>query len=248
MARVLWSLKQQQPAIGSQEPAAASSLKNQCPPKGSQKVPEARLPKKKTDTKSSQNAAATASSQNKQPNKAVAKSWTMPNPKFKSGHAMLKAVELESVGPATTALHAYYMKGPGLWKQKQRSCLWGSLILRLYLAYCRYKGLAEKVLVHATKFPCHQQPAGNTCGFYTADHMMEALRILEVDDPQDFEVSTSRFADDVLSSIREKISPFLMHQVQDVNIPTALDLSGSVLVHVVVAIKKLNRDACASRK
>ncbi|CAL4993902.1 unnamed protein product [Urochloa decumbens] len=84
-----------------------------------------------------------------------------------------------------------------------------------YLAYCRYKGLAEKVLVHATKFPCHQQPTGNTSGFYTASHMMEALQILHVEDPHDFEVSTSRIADDVLSGIREKIASFLMHQVID---------------------------------
>ncbi|CAN6381666.1 unnamed protein product [Urochloa humidicola] len=114
------SKQQQQPAIGSQEPAAASSLKKQCPPKGSQKVPEVRPPKKQTDAKSSQNAAGTASShnvaaiaisQNKQPNKRVAKAWTMPNPKFKCGQPMLTAAELESVRPATASLHAYYLKG-----------------------------------------------------------------------------------------------------------------------------------------
>ena len=32
---------------------------------------------------------------------------------------------------------------------------------------------------------CHQQPAvGNESGFYTANHMMEALRILDVENPK----------------------------------------------------------------
>ena len=29
---------------------------------------------------------------------------------------------------------------------------------------------------------CHQQSAGNTCGFYTAYHMLEAMEILGLDD------------------------------------------------------------------
>jgi len=60
-----------------------------------------------------------------------------------------------------------------------------NVINEAYLSICRLKGCDEKSLVHVTKFPCHHQPAvGNESGFYTANHMMEALRILDVENPK----------------------------------------------------------------
>jgi len=48
----------------------------------------------------------------KQPKqKGVAPAWTQANPHYKYGHPMLTAAQLESAGPATNALHRYYMKG-----------------------------------------------------------------------------------------------------------------------------------------
>ncbi|CAL4906881.1 unnamed protein product [Urochloa decumbens] len=63
------------------------------------------------------------------------------------------------------------------------------------------KGLDKKTLVHATKFPCHQQPPGNACGFYAANHMMEALRTLDLDDPKGFEVLSMPLGKDELCRI-----------------------------------------------
>ncbi|PVH31942.1 hypothetical protein PAHAL_9G268100 [Panicum hallii] len=46
------------------------------------------------------------------------------------------------------------------------------------------KGKASKsLLVHVSKFPCHQQSSGNTNGFYTAHYVMVAMEILKVEDP-----------------------------------------------------------------
>jgi len=52
---------------------------------------------------------------------------------------------------------------------------------------------------------CHQQPAvGNESGFYKANHMMDALRILDVENPKEFEVSTAPLDKDELLKIQEK--------------------------------------------
>ena len=48
----------------------------------------------------------------KQPKqKGIAQAWTKANPHYKYGQPMLTAAQLESAGPATNALHKYYMKG-----------------------------------------------------------------------------------------------------------------------------------------
>ena len=48
----------------------------------------------------------------KQPKqKGIASAWTKANPHYKYGQPMLTAAQLESAGPATNALHKYYMKG-----------------------------------------------------------------------------------------------------------------------------------------
>ncbi|CAL4892811.1 unnamed protein product [Urochloa decumbens] len=65
-------------------------------------------------------------------------------------------------------------------------------------------------LKHVTKFPCHQQPPGNACGFYTVNRIMKAMELLDV---KEFEVPTTPLDIDVLHGIREKIASFLMDQV-----------------------------------
>jgi len=62
--------------------AAASSLKKQQPTKGSQK----------------------------EPTRGGATAWTKPNSMFKYGQPILTSAELERFGPATAALHDYYLK------------------------------------------------------------------------------------------------------------------------------------------
>ena len=48
----------------------------------------------------------------KQPKqKGIASAWTKANPRYRYGQPMLTAAQLESAGPATKALHKYYMKG-----------------------------------------------------------------------------------------------------------------------------------------
>ena len=48
----------------------------------------------------------------KQPKqKGVTPAWTQANPHYEYGQPMLTAAQLESAGPATNALHRYYMKG-----------------------------------------------------------------------------------------------------------------------------------------
>ena len=48
----------------------------------------------------------------KQPKqKGISPAWNKANPHYKYGQLMLTAAQLESAGPATNALHKYYMKG-----------------------------------------------------------------------------------------------------------------------------------------
>lgn len=97
--------------------------------------------------------------------------------------------------------------------EKRDHSLLKDVINEAYLSICRLKKCEEKLLVHVTKFPCHQQPLGNTSGFYTANHMLEAMRILDVENPKDFEVSTTPLNTDELVNIQEKIASFIMDQV-----------------------------------
>ncbi|TVU00599.1 hypothetical protein EJB05_53962, partial [Eragrostis curvula] len=85
-----------------------------------------------------------------------------------------------------------------------------------FLSYCNAYGMAKNKLVHVTKFPCHQQPPSSKCGFYAAHHMNLALELLNMDKAEEFEVPTSSLGDDVLDSIRETISSFIMSDVLNV--------------------------------
>jgi len=46
----------------------------------------------------------------KEPTRDGATTWNKPNPMFKYGQPILTSAELERFGPATAALHDYYLK------------------------------------------------------------------------------------------------------------------------------------------
>uniref|UniRef100_J3NCM6 Ubiquitin-like protease family profile domain-containing protein n=1 Tax=Oryza brachyantha TaxID=4533 RepID=J3NCM6_ORYBR len=66
--------------------------------------------------------------------------WAMPNLNFICGQPMLKTAALESVGPATTALHEYYMKIPAA-KLKNGIAILLKYLCRLMLMETKEKGL-----------------------------------------------------------------------------------------------------------
>ncbi|CAN6356066.1 unnamed protein product [Urochloa humidicola] len=84
-----------------------------------------------------------------------------------------------------------------------------------FVSYCKFKKVAKDSLEHVTKFPCHQQPPGNACGFYVAHHTMKAMELLtSMDrDPEEFEVTTTPISLEALLFVREKIVAFIMNQV-----------------------------------
>ncbi|TVU42240.1 hypothetical protein EJB05_08634, partial [Eragrostis curvula] len=81
---------------------------------------------------------------------------------------------------------------------------------KAFLSYATLQRMHNKKLGHVTKFPCHQQLSGNECGFYAAYHMMEALRLTDMADAEDFDVAATPLDEDMLGSIRKKISSFIV--------------------------------------
>ncbi|TVU26010.1 hypothetical protein EJB05_28535, partial [Eragrostis curvula] len=81
---------------------------------------------------------------------------------------------------------------------------------KAFISYATLQRMDNKKLGHVTKFPCHQQLSGNECGFYAAYHMMEALRLTDMADAEDFDVAATPLDEDMLGSIREKFSSFIV--------------------------------------
>ncbi|GJN34839.1 hypothetical protein PR202_gb23538 [Eleusine coracana subsp. coracana] len=178
------------------ETTAALDSQKQLDAKSTQKVVYEISEKQQLTKGSIKDAAAAVKEPKKQPKKSEPTAWSAPNPNFKLGQPMLTPKELESVGPATSALHAHYMK-TSVAKQKNGIVVTykGSHLLRsldLEFFVVGFSDLYELMnfdaldvsLMRCYTLQCHQQRPANECAFYTAHHMTEALGLLDVNEPE----------------------------------------------------------------
>ncbi|TVU09218.1 hypothetical protein EJB05_42666, partial [Eragrostis curvula] len=81
-----------------------------------------------------------------------------------------------------------------------------------FLSITRTNKKGKAKLYHSFKFPCHQQPSGETCGFYTAYHMILTATKVGLTRPEDFKIPTGPIPVEELGKIRAKTASFLMSQ------------------------------------
>ncbi|KAL6654028.1 hypothetical protein ACP70R_007493 [Stipagrostis hirtigluma subsp. patula] len=68
-------------------------------------------------------------------------------------------------------------------------------------------------LRHETKFPCHQQPSSNVCGFYVAHHMLCAAAATGLKNTEDLTMPNGPIEYRALSELREDLATFLVSKV-----------------------------------
>ncbi|WVZ94530.1 hypothetical protein U9M48_040411 [Paspalum notatum var. saurae] len=62
---------------------------------------------------------------------------------------------------------------------------------------------------------CHQQPPGNSCGFYAIHHLRIVMKKTNLEKSEDLDLPTNHVDQSVLSSIRTELAAFLLTQVID---------------------------------
>ena len=96
-------------AASADKNVAAKSASNTAAAKGAAGNAASRENKVATNTRAEKKKMTENKKQPKQ--KGISPAWNKANPHYKYGQLMLTAAQLESAGPATNALHKYYMKG-----------------------------------------------------------------------------------------------------------------------------------------